>query len=339
MRTFLFLFVIFLAVKSIAQPLTIDLVPPQTDASFRGLSVVNDNNAWVSGSKGWVGHTNDGGRSWKFKQVPGFEKFDFRAIYAFDTNSVVIANAGAPANILLTNDGGASWKTVYTNNDTSAFIDGVDFWNEKEGVIYGDPIQGRMLLLKTTDGGLTWQEFTEEQRPMLNQGEASFAASGTNIRCSGSNELMIATGGSVSRLWSSLDKGRTWRTIETPILQGEAATGIFSFARKFNRIIIVGGNYLQDSLRTKHVFFSMDKGKNWSFPSKSTGGYRECVEYITENLLIVTGPSGTDVSRDGGRSWEPASKEKYFHVVRKARKGKLVLIAGGKGKIGVVKIK
>jgi photosystem II stability/assembly factor-like uncharacterized protein len=339
MRLSLLICAIVIAPLSFAQTFKIELVTPQTDASFRGISVVDDKNAWISGSKGWIGVTHDGGQTWKYHQVPGFEKLDFRSIYGFDDTKAVIANAGSPANILLTTDGGTSWKKVYTNGDSSAFIDGVDFWNENEGIIYGDPIRGRMLLLKTTDGGMTWQEFNEEQRPILNEGEASFAASGTNIRCTGTKEIMIATGGKVSRLWSSLDKGLTWRTIEAPILQGEAATGIFSFARKYNKIVIVGGNYLQDSLRSKHVFYSTDKGLRWSFPVKPTGGYRESVEYIAENVLIATGPSGTDMSRDGGRNWEPVSTEKYFHVIRKARKGKLVLIAGGKGKVGVVTIR
>lgn len=322
-----------------AQRIQLELIKPQTDASFRGMSVVDNNTAWLSGSKGWVGRSIDGGNNWEFRQVPGFEKMDFRSIYAFDANKAVIANAGTPANILLTTDGGASWQTVYTNRDTSAFIDGVDFWSANEGIIYGDPIGGRMLLIKTTDGGATWREFPSDQRPALNDGEASFAASGTNIRCTGTSDVMIATGGKVSRLWYSSDKGASWRTISAPIIQGESATGIFSLARKSSRIVIVGGNYLQDSLKINHVFYSTDKGVIWNAPSPPTRGYRECVEFLSEKLVVTTGPSGTDISRDGGMTWEPFSDEKNFHVVRKSRKGKLVLMAGGKGKVALLNIR
>jgi photosystem II stability/assembly factor-like uncharacterized protein len=339
MRSILVFLLILICINSYSQDIRLDMIKSDVDASFRGVSAVDDRNAWVSGSKGFVGRTTDGGTTWKFIQVPGFETFDFRSIYAFDHLRAIIANAGAPANILLTTDGGASWKTVYTNADTSAFIDGVDFWNEKEGLIYGDPINGRMLLLRTKDGGLTWEELTENERPLLNEGEASFAASGTNIRCQGTRDVMIATGGKVSRLWHSSDKGSSWRAIPAPIIQGESATGIFSVARKGNKIIIVGGNYLQDSLKVKHVFLSTDKGLTWKAPRKTTRGYRESVEILTDDLVATAGPGGIDLSRDGGANWEPFSDEKYFHVIRKSRKGTLIVVAGGKGKVGIVRLK
>jgi photosystem II stability/assembly factor-like uncharacterized protein len=334
----LFALFFFSAAFASGQEIRLQLVEAQTEASFRGLSVVDNETAWVSGSKGYVGVTRDGGSNWKFLQVPGFEALDFRSIYAFDDRKAIIANAGAPANILITTDGGLIWKTVYTNSDTAAFIDGVDFWNEMEGLVYGDPIKGKMLLIKTSDGGFTWNELSLEERPILNEGEASFAASGTNIRCSGTREVFIATGGKVSRLWYSADKGSSWRSIAAPVIQGESATGIFSLARKGNKIIIVGGNYLQDTLRVKHVFFSDNKGLTWNAPAKPTRGYRESVEYISGNLVATAGPGGIDLSRDGGKTWEAFSDEKYFHVLRKARKGSLVLVAGGKGKIGVMKV-
>jgi photosystem II stability/assembly factor-like uncharacterized protein len=339
MRSILFFLLVLCCFSSNCQNIRFELVKSGVDASFRGVSAVDDRNAWVSGSKGFVGRTNDGGITWKFVQVPGFEKFDFRSIYAFDDLRAIIANAGAPANILLTTDGGASWKTVYTNTDTAAFIDGVDFWNEKEGLIYGDPIKSRMLLLRTKDGGLTWQELSENERPFLNEGEASFAASGTNIRCQGTRDVLIATGGRVSRLWYSSDKGSSWRAIPAPILQGESATGIFSVARKGNKIIIVGGNYLQDSLKVKHVFLSTDKGLTWKAPRKPTRGYRESVEILTDDLVVTVGPGGIDLSSDGGANWEPLSDEKNFHVIRKTRKGTLVVAAGGKGQLGILRLK
>lgn len=339
MRTLLFICFLLLSKAVVAQDVTLKIISSGVDASFRGLSVADDRVAWVSGSKGTIGVTRDGGATWKFSQVPGFEKFDFRSVYAFDESKAIIANAGAPANILLTTNGGATWKVVYTNTDTAAFIDGVDFWNEKEGMVYGDPINHRMLLVRTNDGGETWQELAEQERPLLNRGEASFAASGTNIRWVASREIMIATGGETSRIWHSLDKGSTWRTIPVPMLQGEPSTGIFSIARKGSRLIAVGGDYLRDTLTVEHVFYSADKGRTWRAPVQPTRGYRECVEFITADLVIATGPRGTDVSSDAGATWKALSDETGFHVVRKARNGKLVLMAGGQGKIALVEIK
>lgn len=203
-------------------------IVPHTGASFRGLSVVDNAVAWVSGTKGWVGISVDAGNSWNFKQVKGFENNDFRSLYAFDNKTAVIANAGTPAYILYTNDAGDTWQQVYKNEDSAAFFDGVDFWNDKEGIIYGDPIDGHMLLLHTGDGGKSWKELPLSQRPVLKPGEASFAASGTCIHCFDDNKLVIATGGSISRLWVSENKGKSWTAISAPILQGQSSRGIFS---------------------------------------------------------------------------------------------------------------
>lgn len=329
---------LFAGSTATAQQLQWTTVPPQTDASFRGLSVVDDSTAWVSGSKGWVGRSTNGGRSWAFGKVKGYEQCDFRSLYAFDAQTAVIANAGAPAYILYTKDGGTTWKQVYTNTDSAAFFDGLCFSNENEGIIYGDPIKGKLLLLTTKNGGLTWQEVPEAGRPVLAGGEASFAASGTTIRCLPNNKIVIATGGRVSRLLTSADKGKSWTASQTPILQGESTTGIFSVAYHNDKTaIIAGGDYKRDSLCKDHIFYTTDNGKTWKAPEKATRGYRECVEYINDSTVLATGPSGTDISRDGGMMWRPLSDEKQYHVVRKSRKGSLVVIAGGGGKIAVLR--
>lgn len=320
----------------LSQSLSWREVPPQTDASFRALSVVDDSVIWIAGSKGWVGRSVNGGDTWQFDQVDGFERFDFRALYAFDRNRAIIANAGAPANVLLTTDGGANWKVVFTHKDTAAFFDGIDFWNNKEGLIYGDPLDGRMLLLETRDGGESWTDV--KTSPKLNDGEASFAASGTNIRCSGKRTVVITTGGTTSRLWISRDGGRKWQTQNPSMIHETSSTGIFSFSgfRK-DKAVVVGGDYLRDTLTVDHVSYTHDGGKTWKKPAAPTRGYRECVEFLNDDFLITTGPTGTDISIDGGINWTSASDEKLFHVVRKARKGSLVVIAGGKGKISVIK--
>jgi len=327
----------FLPLLVLSQDFQLKNIDTKTDASFRGLSVVDNDIAWVSGSKGWVGLTTNGGKDWAFQQVKGFETLDFRSLYAFDSKIAVIANAGSPANILRTTDGGQTWKLVYKNELKEAFFDGIDFWNDTEGIIYGDPIQNRMLMLRTTDGGASWKELPGKNRPLLKEGEASFAASGTNIRCFDKEKAIIATGGFVSRLWISEDKGTSWKPLPTPMLQGESTTGIFSFAYLNSKtFFIAGGDYKKDTLAVKHIFYTEDGGKIWSVPAVPTRGYRECVEYLTKNKLIAVGPKGIDISRDGGITWTPFSDEKLYHVARKARKGSLTIVAGGSGKVSIL---
>jgi photosystem II stability/assembly factor-like uncharacterized protein len=337
MKSYYIIFVgVLITSCTLAQTLSIKNCEVTVKSSFRGLSVVDDSVVWVSGSAGWVGRSLNGAATWTFKQVEEFEKVDFRSLYAFDSQTAIIANAGSPANILLTTNGGETWKPVYTNVHKDAFFDGVDFWNNNEGIMYGDPIDGRMLLVKTSDGGKTWQELPDAQRPLLKEGEASFAASGTGIRCYDKSLLMISTGGKVSRMYSTINFGKKWNVQSPPVIQGESSTGIFSFAFRNNSGILVGGDYLKDSLRVQHVLLNKSGGNTWTTPSTPTRGYRECVEFISDQLVLSTGPSGTDVSHNSGMDWSSLSDEKGFHVVRKARKGKLIVIAGS-GKISTIK--
>ncbi|GAA4461779.1 oxidoreductase [Nemorincola caseinilytica] len=300
--------------------------------------MVDDSVAWISGSKGWVGKSTDGGNTWKFARPVGYEQCDFRSIYAIDANTAIIANAGAPAYILRTTDGGSTWQKLYENHDTSAFIDGIDMQGKK-GIVYGDPIAGHMLMLHTTDGGVTWKEYPYADRPLLCSGEASFAASGTCIRYFGRRRVLIATGGKVSRLFLSRNGGKSWRSIGTPILQGMSGTGIFSvlpLGRK--HWVIAGGNYMQDTLRTANLFYTYDAGGHWRTPRITTRGYRECLAAISSRSILAVGPAGIDISHDDGDTWTPFSDEKQLHVARRARKGALTILAGGNGKIYILPV-
>lgn len=294
--------------------------------SYRGLSVVDNRIAWMSGNNGLVGRTLDGGSTWDIRTAPGFEKADFRSLYAFDDVRAVIANAGSPGYILVTEDGGQHWTTVYSNSHAEVFFDGIDFWNDRDGLIYGDPIDGKMLMLRTADGGKTWTAV--QTAPPLEKGEASFAASGTGIRCYGKRGVMICTGGIVSRLWKSGDRGNNWESIRPPIAQGQATSGIYSFALKGKQITVVGGDYSKEGVAANNHLYSTDEGQSWQTPQPAIRGYRECVEFITGNMLVAAGPAGADISRDHGISWSMLSDQRGIHVLRKARKGKLVIMAG-----------
>jgi photosystem II stability/assembly factor-like uncharacterized protein len=313
------------------------LVPSLSNipSSIRGLSVVDDRVVWFSGSKGYVGRSTDGAKTWRVSQVKDFESVDFRSLYAFDSLHAIIANAGSPGNILKTTDGGRTWRTVYQNNHPDIFFDGIDFWDERSGMIYGDPIAGKMMLLKTNDSGETWTEVPPDQRPPLKEGEASFAASGTGIRCYEKNKVIIATGGNVSRLWVSSDKGEHWNAITSPIIQGKNSAGIFSVTVNQKIWITVGGDYVADSISTKNSFYSLDEGKTWTAPIQPTRGYRSGVEFIIGKTWIATGQRGVDISTDNGKNWTALSDEKGFHVIRKARKGSLI-VAAGNGKVAIV---
>ena len=95
-----------------------------------------------------------------------------------------------------------------------------------------------------------------------------------------------------------------------------------------------------------NLFYTYNRGKTWNEPRTTTSGYRECVISAAglvknrgERTLIAVGPTGIDVAYGGPLEWMSFSEEKGYHVIQNARIGKLIVIAGGNGKVAVIRKK
>ncbi|MDB5118545.1 MAG: Ycf48-like protein precursor [Mucilaginibacter sp.] len=310
----------------------IELLQQDKNISIRGLSVVDDKIAWISSSKGTVALTTDGGKTWGWQQVKGFEKADFRDIEAFSDKEAVIMSSGTPALILKTVDGGANWQVKYQNTDTTYFLDAMDFDTPLHGFVMGDPINGQYLLMETKDGGNNWSRYSG---PDALPGQAAFAASGTCLRANGL--LAIVTGGSSAEVLIQ-NKKSEWKRQPVPIVHGQSAQGAFSVAMgTAHQLIVVGGDYQKDKRQDSTACYSIDKGITWHLANTPTAGYQSCVEFIEINTFISTGTPGSCITIDGGKTWTKIDDTSY-NVCRKAKHGNLVLLAGNGGKIGIFKM-
>ncbi|HLK28823.1 MAG TPA: hypothetical protein VKT28_09585 [Puia sp.] len=323
--------IIFLSSRLFSQKISI--LTSGTKTSLRGLSAVSDKIIWASGSNGTVAKSLDGGKTWQWLTVKNFEKRDFRDIEAFDKNTAIIIAIAEPANILKTTDGGKTWKTVFTDSTKVMFLDAMEFWNINSGIALGDPIDGKFFIARTFDGGNNWQKIPFDKLPDADSGEACFASSGTNVRRLDRDEACFISGGLRSRLFIRDKK------IDLPIIQGKQSTGANSVAISDDKklkggyhIIVVGGDFSNDTSTEKNCAITNDGGKTWISPTVPPHGYRSCVEFISKEKLIACGTSGVDISNDSGMNWDLISKES-FHVCRKAKSGKTVFLAGSNGKI------
>ena len=238
---------------------------------------------------------------------------------------------GEPALILKTDDGGNRWKAVFRDNTPGMFLDAMEFWNDESGIVIGDPIGGKFFVARTFDGGNNWRSITYDKLPPAAEGEACFAASGTNVRALERDEACFVTGGTKARLFW---KGKP---IDLPVISGKETQGVNSVAvwfkgNKYSQIAVAGGDFNQPGSTYKTMAVSKDGGKSWITPSSPPHGYRSCVEFINTSRLVTCGLNGVDVSFDEGVNWNNISGES-FHVCRKAKKGNSVFLAGA-GKIG-----
>ncbi len=289
-----------------------------TKASLRGLSVVSEKIVWASGTGGTVLRTVNGGINWSVIQIPGAEKLDFRDVEAFDANTAYVLSIGDGENsrIYKTTDGGVNWKLQFQNKNPKAFFDALAFWDAKHGIAMSDPVDGKFVLIETTDGE-NWKPIENLQIPNVITGEAAFAASGTCLITQGKNNAFLVSGGNAARVFKSENRGASWKVYDTPLTKGTAGSGIFSLAMfDKKRGVIVGGNYEKADEINNNLAFTANGGKTWNL-SKGLNGYRSGVNFVDEKTLIAVGSNGSDLSIDGGKTWKNLDKENYNSVQSK----------------------
>jgi len=140
-------------------------ISPTTTDGLYGIFFTSANNGYVSGLNGTILRTTDGGNTWT-SQNSGISLGPtiLGSIYFTDKNhGIIVGGIGNPAYkpdpvILRTEDGGENWMRVKcpTNGDV---LSQVKFVDDKTGyIVGGSVINNTGLLLKTIDGGKSWEK-------------------------------------------------------------------------------------------------------------------------------------------------------------------------------------
>jgi photosystem II stability/assembly factor-like uncharacterized protein len=282
-----------------------------TTAHFRGLSAISSSIAWVSGyttTDGVVMRTTDGGATWQDVSPPGSAGLQFRDIEAFDTTHAVAMSIGAAPTdfrIYVTSDGGQTWTITFVNTEPAAFYDCMSFFDNRRGLALSDPPDGQHFrVIATDDGGMTWH-VTGLQMPEALPGEAAFAASGECLTTDHGHRAWFGTGGSTqARVFRSDDRGTSWTVAPTEMLVGPTA-GINALA--FNgqqRGLAVGGDFLLPTASPDSFATSSDGGSSWALVPGAPSEYRSGATWLDGHTALAVGLSGSDVSQDGGATWQ-----------------------------------
>ncbi|GAB5402360.1 MAG: YCF48-related protein [Aureliella sp.] len=302
--------------------------PTGTRVSLRGLDAFNDEIVWASGAKGTVVRSADGGSSWTNCNPPGYSAVEFRCVVALGPRTAVVASAGTPAVLLRTGDAGATWRKSYSNDSPSAFFDAMKFWDADRGIAMSDPVDGRILVVTTEDGGNTWNEVQEESLPACREGEAAFAASNGSIATGPEGQVWIGMGGTNSNQ-SRVYYRSGWKADFTAYncpLKSSSTEGIFSLARSTQStddklLVAVGGDYrdnmpgepTDDAQHTSPqppiALWSKDNGRTWQAAKQPPTRFRSSVIYVAKLRkgtagFITTGPTGSEYSTDA-HTWKP----------------------------------
>jgi photosystem II stability/assembly factor-like uncharacterized protein len=274
------------------------------DANLRGIAVVVHRSStivWATGTKGTVLRSSDGGQTWNPVPIDGTEKLDFRGIQTFDGQTIYLMSSGEAdqSRIYRSTNNGTSWDMVYTDKRKTFFLDALVCSDETHCFALSDPVEGKFLILATTDGA-HWKELPGDHMPAALPKEGAFAASNSSLLLYDKSDMYFVTGGTAARVFHSKDLGQSWTVKNAPILSGKSSQGIFSIVRAGDTLVVVGGDYSDAKRDEKTAAYSDDQGDTWHLAQQMPSGYRSSVDTFDAGFVAV-GPNGADTSRDGVR--------------------------------------
>jgi photosystem II stability/assembly factor-like uncharacterized protein len=280
----------------------------------------DENYLWYAGNDGNYGKVNlRTNEVSKFMIQSNSTVNEIRSIA--QTNEYIFLLAVAnPANVYKISKKDNSQQVVYTELNEKVFYDSMQFKDELNGMAMGDPTEDCLSVIITKDGGNFWKKVSCDNLPKIVEGEAAFAASNSNLMLKKLTSFMVS-GGKQARLFASEDFGKSWQVFETPIVQGEKMTGIFSADFYNDKIgFIAGGDYEKPNDNSYNKAITFDGGKTWRLVANGVGfGYASCVQFVPNSKgksLVSVGANGIQYTNDYGNSWKILNEDKDLYTIR-----------------------
>ncbi|MBX7045811.1 MAG: T9SS type A sorting domain-containing protein [Ignavibacteria bacterium] len=282
-----------------------------TTGALYSVSAPDINNVWIAGAAGKILRTTNGG-TWTSVTAP-----DANAqycIWGFDANNAITTSSSASATFVFrTTNGGTNWTQTFTQ--TGGFIDGFYFKDANNGIMYGDPVGGRLQVWRTTNGGANWDS--------TGQNITTAAAGWNNAMCGFGDNVWIGT--NTVSVFKSTNFGGNWST--------QTALQTNGYALWFNSATVglLGGTELN---------VTTNGGTNWAaMTSLGTGNASGLTGYGT-NWWFTRQALSVYSSTNNGANWSSAytvTAGNYYHITM-ARTGSPYLYAvrsnGGISKYG-----
>ena len=171
-----------------------ELNPKVPRVNYLGIDFIDSLTGWAVGANGAIIKTTNGGEDWSIAETPVTNLL--LKIHSYNGQTVIAT--GYDGIILRSTDGGENFVQVTSGVGTGIDLWGVQMVNDTLGWVSGL----NQTLLKTTDGGITWQSVIAG----LNQHYWSLNFLNENFG-------MIACGG--GKILKTIDGGTNWLQLQT----------------------------------------------------------------------------------------------------------------------------
>ena len=311
-----------------------------TKSSLRAVHNTGPGVAWVSGTNGVVLRSEDDGYLWQQCAIPpDAGNLDFRGVWGWDANHAIAMSSGpgAASRLYETTDGCAHWHPGFSNREPTGFWDAIAFWNQQQGMLLGDPVNGRFVVFKTNDGGHHWSHDKSAGLEVDSHGESAFAASNSALALSPDGmSVYFATGGPGGCRIFHFHPGvrgqpASWTSVKLRFSHNTESAGIFSLGFRDSRHgVAVGGDYKQPNQRENTTVWTSDGGLTWAEASNPPSGFRSAVAWDRNSRVwIAVGPNGSDLSYDDGKTWRQFDRAGWNAL-------SLPWVVGPDGRIGML---
>lgn len=228
---------------------------------------INENEGWVTGWKGTLLHTKDGGRTW-ISQVSNTEN-NLNSV-SFVDDSLGWA-AGSNGVLLHTKDGGMTWAPQKTNTDEELMS--LNFTSAKQGWV----ASWEGSVFHTEDGGDKWTQ-------QVSKIEKNF----TSLNFINNQQGWVTQSDGI--LLKTEDGGKNWTQ---QIISKHRLTLIKFIDSRQGWAIGFGGTLLHTE----------DGGKNWASSRIASNSNLMSASFINSRQGWVTDENGIWQTENGGKSW------------------------------------
>jgi photosystem II stability/assembly factor-like uncharacterized protein len=255
----------------------------KTFAWLHDVFFLNENKGWIAGSNGEFIQTADGGRTWIRNKK--FTEDTIQEVHFFDENNgwllcdrdVFTLGSDTPSYLLVTADGGKSWKTVNFTGNERKRITKIFFARSKLGLAIGES----GAVFSVGDSETDWKRVPSPAQYLLNDG--TFI---DNFR-----GAIVGGGGTI--LFTE-DAGVTWKP---SVIAGNEN-------KKLNSIFFLNQNTGWAVGAEGSIFQTLNSGKIWRKQNAGSLSNLNDIHFVDSAHGWAIGDNGTILeSETAGNVW------------------------------------